>query len=125
MQLVTRCAKLSIDVFFVGNVTLPLEGEDRCSTREKHRLFYRDFGGLIICVFPVSLHEKIEGDKLTSVLHTNLHLKNTDVRDRIRAYRKDNGIQRPKEIIFVELDMISPKAVIECTIEMERPAGRR
>ena len=54
-----------------------------------------------------------------------LHLNHTDVRDHIREYRGNKGIQMPKEAAFVELGMISQATESECTVEMERPGGAK
>ena len=54
-----------------------------------------------------------------------LHLNHTDVKDHIREYRENHGIQKPKEAAFVELGMISQATESECTVEMERPGGAK
>jgi hypothetical protein len=52
-------------------------------------------------------------------------LNHTAVRDHIREYRENNGVQQPKKNTFVEIGLISPVANSECTIELERPGGAR
>jgi hypothetical protein len=54
-----------------------------------------------------------------------LHLNHTAVRDRILEYRKNNGLQKPKENTFVEVGLISQPTASECTVELERPGGAK
>jgi len=47
------------------------------------------------------------------------------VSDRIRAHKEGEGVQRPHESAFIELDVISPTTAGDFTIEMQRPDGGR
>jgi len=77
---------------------------------------------------PQSLWEaavSLSGQHSTHLISKLLHLNHTDVSDRIRAHREGDGVQRPHESAFIELDVISPPIAGECTIEMQRPDGGR
>jgi len=52
-------------------------------------------------------------------------LNHTGVRDRIRAHKEGDGVQNVHGSAFIELDMISPPAASDYTIEMQRPDGGR
>jgi hypothetical protein len=64
------------------------------------------------------------GQYSVNEISKRLHLNHTAVRNRIEAYRQGEGI-KPKEPAFIELDMISPRVITECIIEMEKPEGAR
>jgi len=68
-----------------------------------------------------SLSGKYSAHQISKLLHLNY----TAVRDHIREYRENNGIQGAKENTFVEIGLISPVANSECTIELERPGGAK
>lgn len=77
---------------------------------------------------PQSLWEaavSLSGQHSTHRISKLLRLNHTDVRDRIRAHKEGDGVQKAHESAFIELDMISPPAASDYTIEMQRPDGGR
>jgi hypothetical protein len=67
----------------------------------------------------------LSGQHSTHRISKLLHLNHTDVSDRIRAHKEGDGVQRPHESAFIELDVIPSATVSEWAIEMERPDGGR
>lgn len=66
----------------------------------------------------------LSGQYSVNEISKRLHLNHTALRDRIEAYRQGKGI-KAKEPAFIELDMISPRIITECIIEMDKPDGAR
>lgn len=66
----------------------------------------------------------LSGDLSVHQISKLLHLNHTAVRDRVRAHKQGDGIQRNGSA-FIELGMSSLPAAGECTVEMERPNGMK